>query len=378
WRRGWRRRYARAAGCAFAWLVARAALVMPVAVAEPVPAVPVASGGASDWQPSPKARAKYETVVREAIAEFDARRWPEARALFRKAHGIWPSARTYRSLGMTAFELRDYPTALHELGNALSDPRRPLSASRRGQVEALIERTRMFVGRLRVIVQPRDAELLIDGKDPSLSYSAPAGACGDDRGRAKEPLETADESSHETCFALLLPAGQHTVLARASGHHDQRQAVTIAGGEASGLLLNLAPLPEATASAANAIGPARPGALAPVADPEDGSAGPLAHPGVWVAGGAAVSLGIASAVLWFASDSSFDSLRTRCRSEQDGCSDADLASWRTLQTSHHVTLGLSIAAGTVAVVWFLLHEQGGPRAPSVAPTARGARWVVRF
>src|SRR6185369_15657579 len=106
---------------------------------------------------------QYRGLLSEAVAEYDARRYEEARALFRRAHEIAPNARTLRGIGMASFELREYVEALRALEGSLVEQRRPLTAPQRQQVEGLLERTRAFVGRFVLHLTPPDANLRVDG-----------------------------------------------------------------------------------------------------------------------------------------------------------------------------------------------------------------------
>src|SRR5688572_888187 len=53
----------------------------------------------------------YKRAVEEALKEYGLGHFEEARSLFRRAHGIYPNARTLRGLGMVEFELRHYVRA---------------------------------------------------------------------------------------------------------------------------------------------------------------------------------------------------------------------------------------------------------------------------
>ena len=106
----------------------------------------------------------YRATVDEAVREFGAGRFEEARALFKRAHGLSPNARTLRGLGMTAFELRAYVQAIRELQAALADKRKPLEGELRIKVEALLDKSRKFVGVVRLELDPKDASVLLDGK----------------------------------------------------------------------------------------------------------------------------------------------------------------------------------------------------------------------
>ncbi len=162
----------------------------------------------------------YPRVVAEAVAEYQAGRWAEARALFLCAHTLRPSARTFRTLGMTAFELREYPDAVRELSAALSDARSPLGEAHRGQVRDLLARAEIFVGRYQIHLDPRDADLFVDGVGVKV----------------------------ESDDSVLLAVGRHELEARALGHAAGRRTVIVDGRDGDVLTLAL-PLLDAASSA---------------------------------------------------------------------------------------------------------------------------------
>ncbi len=106
--------------------------------------------------------AEYREVLSQAVAEFDAGRFAEAKALFERAHALEPTARTFRALGMCAFEMRDYSAAVVALEQALVDPRRPLGPEQREDVERLLASARAFAVELPLELEPGDAELTVD------------------------------------------------------------------------------------------------------------------------------------------------------------------------------------------------------------------------
>jgi tetratricopeptide (TPR) repeat protein len=246
---------------AFLWLLSVAASAAAVhaqdaasvAAASPEPeSTPVA-------EPSPDVQLAYRDVVARAVAEFEAGHLAEARALFAHAHALWPSARTLRTLGMTAFELRMYPRALEELQAALVDPRRPLPEQQRSQVESLIEQTRAFVGRYRVQLSPPQAVLSVDGAV-----------------HAAEP------------GPLILELGDHSLLVRAQGYSELRRALSVQGHEDQALPLTLERLAVATAPAEKpkALDPAS--AVTEAAQPN--------HTAAWIAFGVAAVGGVTGCV----------------------------------------------------------------------------------
>ena len=98
-------------------------------------------GGAGERRANasrPRSR-HYRALINDAVAEYDAHHFEEARALFRRAHELEPSARTWRGIGMAAFELRDYVKSLRALEASLVDSRLPLTGTERDQVQALAD-----------------------------------------------------------------------------------------------------------------------------------------------------------------------------------------------------------------------------------------------
>jgi hypothetical protein len=324
-------------------LLAGAGAGSPMAQAqavEPEPPAPAASG-----DPAPEVQAEYRDVVARAVTEFDAGRWAEARALFLHAHELWPSARTFRTLGMTSFELRAYAQALSELQTALTDPRRPLPDDQRAQVQALIEQARAFVGRYRVQLTPASAELRVDGAPVALGQDG----------------------------SLLLEVGRHELRARAPGYVEQMRRVDVQGREDEALVLELQPEQIAAAPIA-----------APSPAPQAATADtPHSHKRLWtwIAAGTAVALGGTSTALWLASDSKYDKEFDRCHtngSVKPTCTkDAVNTSWQDLQTAHYVTLGLAIGAGVAAVALFFV-EGGTEETPQVSFGPSGAQVRARF
>src|SRR5262245_32294535 len=101
-----------------------------------------------------RARAEDDTpasvLIGDAVAEYDAGHFQEARALFRQAHERSPTARTLRGIGMCSFEMRDYVEASRSLTASLRDQRRPLTPEQKRHAEALLARAHTFIGRFTV------------------------------------------------------------------------------------------------------------------------------------------------------------------------------------------------------------------------------------
>jgi hypothetical protein len=169
----------------------------------------------------------YTALIHEALAEFEDGNYPEARALFLRAHALQPSARTFRGLGVSAFALREYEDATSKLELALASPVKPLDPALRSEAQLLLERSYGFVGRYELGMEPTFAQLLVDGAESDV--------------RAGQ--------------RLLLSIGHHQLEARAPAYESDKRTLDVAGGENTGLSFTLAKIP------------VEPIAIAPVAPP---------------------------------------------------------------------------------------------------------------
>ncbi len=270
---------------------------------------------------------RYQGKVAEAIAEYDRGNWAEARALFLQAHALHPNARTLRTLGMTAFELRDYASAARELEAALEHPQRPLDARLRAEVEALLERTRAFVGSVRVVLEPEGAALFVDD----------------------HPVQLAADGS------LVLGLGRHTLRATARGYAPAQRTLLVEGHDDRLVELRLAPelpAPDARVQVAPAV----------LAASQPQPAG--ARVWTWVAAAGAAAFGGAALGLWVAGDHELNDLKRLCSRKAGGActvgevDDTKLETLDALTTASEITAG---AAALAAITLFFVE-----RAPSEA------------
>lgn len=189
-------------------------LVVPagVAQAQAIPPVPPPSASVPAQAAGGEGTVgTYQQVIRDALTEYEAGNWAEARALFEQAHTLRPSARTLRGLGMASFELRNYVRAESELSAALQDSRQPLTTAQRTELTAILQRIARYVGKLTIKVEPPEATVLLDGA----------------------PLSKTE---------LDLDLGQHEISVSAPGHHSLNRNVMIEGGKHQTLELVLIPL----------------------------------------------------------------------------------------------------------------------------------------
>jgi len=273
--------------------------------------------------------AQYRGLLSEAVSEYDARRFEEARALFRRAHDLYPNARTLRGIGMASFELREYVEALRALEASLVDQRRALTAPQRQQVEGLLERTRAFVGRFTPHLVPADgAQLRVDG--------APVALEGDG--------------------TLLLSFGRHAVTAEAPGRVTETRELNVIGGERQELSFRLRQLPvEPPPQLEPSVVPPPPVPPAqtppPVgATPKDGDQRP-SHAAAWFVGAGAMAAGSVAGALWWRERSSEIDRCQVAISNNMICDNADkLSTQRKMAIG--VTIGMAIGATALAIVGF--------------------------
>lgn len=190
---------------------------------------------------------QYDQLVLQALQAFDKGRWDEARRLFEQAHGLDPTARTLRTIGMAAFNQADYLAALQNLEASLTDPRKPLTDEQRGHVKDLIARANQQVGRFRLRVEPAGASLRVDGKSPVL---------------------IADSE-------LVLLPGRHELVLSAPGYRTLVKPLAVEALDRALLELVLEPDPTGTAAPLTMdTTPSESPAATPVAPPTEGAAEP--------------------------------------------------------------------------------------------------------
>ncbi|MEY4514187.1 MAG: hypothetical protein RLZZ450_6309 [Pseudomonadota bacterium] len=192
--------------------------------------------GLAAFAPATRAQADtgYDETTQRAVVEFNRGNWEEAQALFRRAHELSPNARTWRGLGICAFELRQYVEATGELEAALLDPHKPLTAEQRDQVKTLLAEARGFVSIYHVRVRPPDAEVWVDGR----------------------LVELRDDELH-------LDPGPHTVLVRAPGYEERRAEFRAGAGVQDELSIELSVTQREPESTTHARALERPSAPAP-------------------------------------------------------------------------------------------------------------------
>lgn len=160
--------------------------------------------------------AQYRALINQALEEYEAQNFAEARALMLRAHHLLPSARTLRALGMTEFELRNYVDSVARLEEALASHENQLSGELRAQTVQLLARARSYVGEIVVETTPRVGQGLRITVD-----SEPTG-----RGAGQR---------------VHLNVGEHVLVVQAPGYLDEKRSLSIKGAEQRRILLELRP-----------------------------------------------------------------------------------------------------------------------------------------
>lgn len=231
--------------------------------------------------------AEYRTTIREALAEYHRKNFPEARALFAEAHRLMPNARTLRGLGMTAFELRSYSESILFLEEALASSVKPLEGGLRGETERLLRRAERFVGRVQLLLTPPETSVSLDGT----------------------PIERREGQP------LILEIGAHTLQFAAEGYETETRSVHINGKENETWTIALTPLPPpppVVATPREVAEQTPPEPTSPLAPREDERASrPLRkNPWLWTGVGAVVLAGIVTGVAIAVSDPGVGAVRT--------------------------------------------------------------------
>lgn len=125
------------------------------------PAVALAQGKQSASAAAAVEKDEYAAEVEAAVSAFNQSDFARARSHFARAHELRPSARTWRGLGNTAFELKDFEEAIRELTLALEDKRAELPGELRSETEQTLR-----VARRKLLEQ--------NAPPPRVTAAAPA------------------------------------------------------------------------------------------------------------------------------------------------------------------------------------------------------------
>jgi tetratricopeptide (TPR) repeat protein len=240
------------------------ALVLLLACAATLAPAGVRAQAEATAAPEP---AGYRALIDAALQEYSGQNYAEARALFLRAHDLFPSARTLRGLGMAEFELKNYLDSATRLQEALAAPVRKLEGPLRAETEALLARALSYLGVLTLDLQPagiQGVRVSVDG----------------------EPVQ------EDAQRMIRLRVGEHRLLVQAAGYQDQTRSVSIKGAALQHLAVTLQPSRVASLPLAQAHADA-----APADDKKHASRPIWKNPWLWSGVGALVVGGVVAAVV---------------------------------------------------------------------------------
>lgn len=241
------------------------AVVLLLACTGSMPSFRVRAQAEAAAAPAP---AGYDALIDAALQEYSGLNYAEARALFLRAHGLFPNARTLRGLGMAEFELKNYLDSTARLREALDAPVRKLQGPLRAQTEALLARALSYIGVLTLDLRPvgiSGVRVSVDG----------------------EPVQDDIQQM------IRLNVGEHRLLVQATGYQDQVRSVSVKGAALQHLAITLQPLLVAPSTRL-----AQPRADAGPADGKTPGSRPLwKNPWLWSGVGALVLGGVVAAVV---------------------------------------------------------------------------------
>jgi hypothetical protein len=303
-------------------------------------------------------------LIGDAVAEYDAGHFQEARALFRQAHERQPTARTLRGIGMCSFELRDYVEATRSLSASLRETRRPLTSEQKRHAELLLARAHTFVGRFTIKMKPAGASLFVDGHPAEL----------------------------EPDGVLLLSFGRHQLSLRCAScaPTEKEEEIGVSGGEQRTIELALAPAPPppppdtsggGTGTGGGGMGTGTAGGgTQPGGEPDTVAGRGSAH--LWFIGGAVAAALAAggSALLWRDQQNQLDICK-------DAMTAGDICTGRdTVEDRRKLAIGMTIGFGAAAVIGGVASallwprgEQSTPATPvACVPSTNMVSCALRF
>jgi hypothetical protein len=157
--------------------------------------------------PAEREPAGYKAAISAGVAEYEQKNFAESREQFRRAHALFPNARTLRGLGITEFELRNYGDSVSFLEQALASDAKRLEGPLREETEAVLARAKGYVGEVHLDLEPSAATVIVDGI-------------------------TVEIDPHKS---LVLDVGDHVLEFRSEGRLAERRAIKVKGGQVESL-----------------------------------------------------------------------------------------------------------------------------------------------
>jgi hypothetical protein len=271
----------------------------------------------------------YAQLVEQALAEYEAHNYFEARSLFTRAHALFPNARTQRGLGIVEFAVRNYDLAADYLQQALDSKDRPLTGELRQQTVNLLEQVHGFLARVELRVEPAAARVLVDNE----SYTPTEGK------------------------TLSLKVGDHIIEAQLEGYTTERRTLRIQGRETLRVVMILHPL-ESNATAAGSQN---------VAQPRTDGAGPHLERAAssawpWVVVGAGTALAVGGGVLLYLGKNDIAAVEDAKMGTQWQALKSENDRGPILANAGWVLAGVGVATIAMGLLWRFAWSDGEPAA----------------
>jgi len=226
------------------------------------------------------ARQKAKILIQQGNALYAEGDFQDALGKFRAAYDALPNPKLFFNIGQTAMKLNDAASAANAFG-AFIDQTLPTAdlAQQRAIASRDLQTLGQQLGRLRVVIEPDDAQVLVDGQraDPAGTYMTP----GPHKIQASADGFTAKEL---------------TVELHAAENHTEPIHLAAAAPTQPMIVVNT---PPPAAQPARDVPAATPPAPAPAAMPSASLTAPapeVNHTAAYIAGGGAVVALAASAV----------------------------------------------------------------------------------
>jgi hypothetical protein len=308
--------------------------------------------------PGTEGKAKAQVLLSEGARLYEQHDLAAALEKFNQAYAEFASPKLLFNIGQASRDLHLYAEAMNAFERFLAEAT-DVPADMEKEAQQSVAELKGNLGRLHVECATIDAEISVDGKVI---------------GRA--PLRD----------LIWETPGKHQITAKHPDTVPAVEDVEVVQGVVQNLTIRLRPLPKPSEHRRGArVEPTSTTVARRSGQNEtnlgaDGSASTsrglfLGRTWTWIAGGSAVALAGAAAVVGLSMQSKFDSLNQSCGSASgesyQGCSDSDIQSVATRRNVANVLWGLAGAAAVTAGVLFFVEDHAVAVAPVAGATTRG-------
>jgi cell division septum initiation protein DivIVA len=295
---------------------------------------------AQAWSPTgdPQAKAQAQALLGQGTKLYQQGDVADALEKFQAAYAAFPSPKLMFNIGQANRDLSRPVEALEAFEKFLvgaADASPEMIADARKSVAQLQKK----LGRIQVDCESAGAEVSVDGKSVGLA-----------------PLPD----------LIWVTPGRHQVTAKHASAAPAIEDADVTAGSVSTVTVRLRlPASSLSASAPNAAN-FDVQATAPSSEAKEGWW--LGRKWTWVAAGSTVLLAVGAITAGLLMDSKFDSLRSSCgagNTARPGCSQSDIDSVSSRQTTANVFWGLAGAAAVTTGVLFYVEGRPVSAAPMV-------------